>query len=327
MNCTVPLQRLEGLATPEHGLTDSEASARRDRYGSNLIVETVSADWLSVARATARDPMLWFLLGASSLFGMVGQATEAIVLLLAMIPLFGMDAFLHRRTQASIEGLSSRLASRATVIRDGAQRTVGVTEVVPGDVAVIEAGDAFPADGLILQADQLQVDESALTGEAYPVHKQALASLPRHDDEARVEGAHWGFAGTRVLTGATRLRIIYTGGETLYGEIVRSAVSGSHERTPLQRAVANLVTLLVIIAAVICVLLAWVRFRQGYGLVDSLLSALTLAVAAVFWRHCRPQANGSRRNKGGIDAKARIPYHPDSMSLADGRRPVVSRLS
>ena len=278
MNRTVPLQRLAGIDLSERGLTDAEVEARRIQYGSNLIVETVRADWLSVARATAGDPMLWFLLGVGALFWVAGQATEALILLLALIPLFGMDAFLHRRTQASIEGLSGRLAARAAVIRNGGRQVIAATELVPGDLAVVETGDACPADGVIIQADRLQVDESALTGEAYPVLKQALPELPRHDDEARIDGAQWGFAGTRALTGAARLRIVYTGGETLYGEIVRLAVGGSRERTPLQRAVADLVTLLVVSAAVICVALAWVRFRQGYGLVDSLLSALTLAV-------------------------------------------------
>jgi Ca2+-transporting ATPase len=108
-----------------------------------------------------------------------------------------------------------------------------------------------------------------------------LAELLRLDGEAQVESTHWGFAGTRVLTGQVSLRVVYTGGETLYGEIVRSAIRGAHERTPLQRAVADLVKILVGGAALVCVFLAWVRFHQGHGLLDALISALTLAVAAL----------------------------------------------
>ena len=262
-------------------MSDAEAAARRAQYGANLIVETPGAGWLPLLRETVKDPMLWFLLGTSVLFAAVGQRNEALILLLAMIPFFGMDAFLHRRTQASVEGLSGRLSHKAAVLRDNTWRGVAATELVPGDLVTVTANESFPADGLIVHADALQVDESALTGEAYPVRKKPPPPLTSYDDEAKVDGIHWGLAGTRVLTGSARVRIVYTGAETLYGEIVRSAVSGIHERTPLQQAVANLVALLLVAAAVICMILAWVRFRQGHGLVDAILSALTLAVAAL----------------------------------------------
>jgi P-type Ca2+ transporter type 2C len=281
MNRTVPLQRLEGLEGAELGLSHSEALARQDRYGANRIVEDAGTGWRSVARETIKDPMLWFLLGTGLLFGWVGEYTQAVVLMVALVPLFGMDAYLHRRTQASTEGLSGRLATQASVLRDGVRETIAAVGLVPGDLVIVGAGEAFPADGLIVSSDRLQVDESALTGEAYPVQKKALSILPRYDDEARVDAVSWGFAGTRLLTGEARLRIVYTGGETLYGEIVHSALRGSHDRTPLQRAVANLVTLLVVTAVVVCVFLAWVRIRQGHGMLDALLSALTLAVAAI----------------------------------------------
>jgi Ca2+-transporting ATPase len=278
---SVPLQRLTGLTSPEQGLSDAEAAARRAQYGANLIVETPTAGWQPLLRETVKDPMLWFLLGTSVLFAVVGERNEAIILLLAMIPFFGMDAFLHRRTQASVEGLSGRLSHKAAVLRDDTWRGIAATELVPGDLVTVTANESFPADGLIVHADALQVDESALTGEAYPVRKKPPPPLTPYDDEAKVDGIHWGLAGTRVLTGSARVRIVYTGAETLYGEIVRSAISGARERTPLQQAVVNLVTLLLVAAAVICVILAWVRFRQGHGLVDAILSALTLAVAAL----------------------------------------------
>jgi Ca2+-transporting ATPase len=281
MKRTVPWQRVEGLESAEQGLTEHEVRSRLGRYGANLIVETPRRGWLALLRDTAQDPMLWFLLGTSSLFAIVGEYNEAIILLIAMIPFFGMDAFLHRRTQASVEGLSGQLAYQATVIRDHGHQRIPATELVPGDLVMVAGGETFPADGLLVLTDSLQIDESALTGEAYPVRKEATAPLQHDGDEVQVDGNQWGFAGTRVLTGSARLRIVFTGAETLYGEIVRSAVGGSHERTPLQQAVVNLVTLLVIAAAVICVILAWVRFNQGHGAVDALLSALTLAVAAL----------------------------------------------
>jgi len=278
MHRMVPKDR---LAAPEPGLTGAEVITRRECYGANAIIETATTSWTSVVRDTVRDPMLWFLLGTGVLFALVGETTEAVVLLAALVPFFGMDAFLHRRTQASIAGLSGRLAVTATVIRDRREHTVPVDELVPGDLVVVAAGGSFPADGVIVQAEQLQVDESALTGEAYPVRKAALSLAPLLAADTRVDGHNWGLAGTRALTGEARMVVVYTGGETLYGEVVRSAVRGTHERTPLQRAVTGLVKALVVAAAVLCLVLAWVRWQQGHGLLDALLSALTLAVAAL----------------------------------------------
>lgn len=277
----VPFDRLRGLDAPAQGLSDTEAAARAAIYGSNLILEAAPKGWLDLARDTLKDPMLWFLLGTSSLFAIVGQIRESAILLAALLPLVGMDAYLHRRTHASIEGLSSRLANRATVVRQGVRQVVPATALVPGDLVVVGTGEAFPADGLVVGGDRMQADESALTGESFPVHKVAIGYLPRNEFEARVDGASWGLAGTRLLTGEAQMIVVYVGRETLYGAIARSATSGAQSRTPLQTAVGQLVVVLIVGAALLCLTLGWVRWRQGHGLLDAVLSALTLAVAAL----------------------------------------------
>jgi Ca2+-transporting ATPase len=276
-----PLDRVAELRELTSGLSSAQVAERAGHYGANLIVETPPSTWRALLRETLKDPMLWFLLGTSAVFAFVGQWTESFVMLASLVPFLGMDAYLHRRTHASTEGLSSRIAGRATVRRDGARIEIAATELVPGDLAFVGPGEPFPADGILVHGDQVQVDESALTGEAFPVPKKALAALPNAGAHARIDGEHWGFAGTRVLTGQAQLCVLRTGGETMYGEIVRSAISSEHARTPLQRAVAGLVSVLLVISAVICVGLAWVRYRQGHGLLDALLSAVTLAVAAL----------------------------------------------
>jgi P-type Ca2+ transporter type 2C len=281
MRRTVPLSRLGDLFGDERGLTGAEVAARRQLYGPNDIIEAVGRPWLELARDTARDPMIWFLVGTSALYGVLGERIEALTLILAILPLVGMDTYLHRRTRASTEGLSSRLAARASVLRDGVAVVVAATDLVPGDLVTVPPGEPFPADGLIVAGSGVQADESMLTGEAYPVAKRPLSSVPVDGAEPAVDGLHWGFAGTRVLTGDARLRVVFTGAETVYGEIVRSAASGAHARTPLQAAIASLVSALLVAAAVMCLLLAFVRLRQGYGWVDALVSAATLAIAAL----------------------------------------------
>ncbi|SMF07980.1 Ca2+-transporting ATPase [Tistlia consotensis] len=275
----LPADRLADLLASDRGLSEAEAAERRARFGSNDILEAPPGGWRDLLRDTARDPMIWFLVGVALLFALLGDYVEAAVLAAALLPLAGMDAYLHRRTRASTEGLASRLAASATVRRDGGFRVVPARELVPGDLVEVAPAEAFPADGLVVSGAGLQVDESSLTGEAAPMRKRPLPAEAGLPGEAAA--AHWGFAGTRLLAGRATLRVAYTGGSTLYGEIVRSALAGSHARTPLQQAIGRLVTVMLAAALAFCTLLAAIRLVQGHGLVDALISAVTLGVAAL----------------------------------------------
>jgi P-type Ca2+ transporter type 2C len=281
MRRALPIDRVRGMVPDAGGLTTAEVAARRQRFGPNDIIEVAQSPWWALLRDTATDPMIWFLVTTGALYAAMGDAAEALTVFGAIVPLAGMDAWLHRRTQASTEGLSSRLATRATVVRNGVEAQIPAVDVVPGDLAMVAAGEPFPADGVVLGGVNVQVDESALTGESFPVRKRALTALPPGGAEPIVDEQHWGSAGTRVLTGRASLLVVFTGGETRYGEIVRSAVGGGRERTPLQIAIGNLVTVLVAAASVMCVILALVRLRQGFGWLDAVVSAVTLAVAAL----------------------------------------------
>jgi Ca2+-transporting ATPase len=275
-----PSERIAGLLVADRGLTSAEAEVRRRRYGGNDILEDKRAGWDAVIRETALDPMVWFLVATALLFAWLGSYGEAVVLGLALLPIAGMDAYLHRRTQATTEALAGRLAPEASVLRDGAPRTLPLIELVPGDLVLVEEGSTFPADGVLAAGSNIQADESALTGEAMPVRKHPWRG-ELGDVETLADSEQWASAGTRLLTGEARLRVVFTGRETMYGQIVRSAREGQHERTPLQGAIGALVTGLVAAALLICVALAGTRYYQGFGLLDAFLSGVTLAVAAL----------------------------------------------
>jgi Ca2+-transporting ATPase len=285
MRRDIPYSRWQTLPEQGRGLTSAEVFEQRAQFGRNDILEVARNPWLELARNTLRDPMIWFLIGTGIVYAVLGSYAESISLLVAILPLIGMDAFLHRRTQASTEGLSQTLAETARVWRDGRLQEIPAAELVTGDLVAISAGEYFPADGLILEGNGLQADESSLTGEAYPVQKRPFTASPIFADaDGRVgwvDGSHWGMAGTRLLTGAAKLRMIYTGDQTLYGEIVKAAAQGNRDRTPLQTSIAHLVTTLIIISGVLCLTLAAVRLHQGHGWIDALVSAATLAVAAL----------------------------------------------
>lgn len=282
MRRILPLSRIHGSLSTIQGLTTVEAKQLRIQYGQNDIIEVSTNRWLKLAKDTILDPMIWFLVGTSILFAILGNYYQTLILLLATIPLLGMDAFLHWRTQASTQSLSSQLAVAATVIRDGRPIKIPSVEIVPGDLIIMNPGEFFPADGIIVGGTHLQVEESALTGESLPITKQILTKLvATEQDSIAIDYDHWGFAGTRLLTGQALLHVIYSGKETLYGEIVSSAVKTTQAHTPLQKAIADLVLLLIVIATVICIILAAVRYYQGYGFIDAILSAAILAVAAL----------------------------------------------
>lgn len=276
----IPPDRLADGDALNNGLSDADVIRRRTQFGFNDILVAPPSTWIDLLKDTLRDPMIWFLIVVSTLFFMLGEIKEALVLMAALVPLVGMDAYLHRRTQASTQGLANRLATIAKVLRNGNLTTIPARQIVPGDLVEVAAGEAIPADGIIVKGHELQVDESSLTGEAYPVRKMPqtnISTTTLHSTNTE----HWAFAGTRLLTGTAHMQVVMIGGETLYGEIVRSATLSNHELTPLQRAVGRLVSAMLIGALLLCMALAAIRIVQGHSLIDAFLSAVTLAVAAL----------------------------------------------
>lgn len=280
MQRPIPRERLSSAALSETGFSTAEAKTAHERYGGNEVLPETKRGGLQILLDTIKDPMLAFLAITGIVYFFLGQRTDALALILSIFPLIGMDAFLHRRTAVSTAGLASRMAEHATVIRDGEERRVPALEVVPGDLLIARAGEHFAADGILIRADSLQVDESSLTGEPVPAYKRALRELPAGELPS-VDDQHWGFAGTRILTGTAVVRVVFTGATTLYGDIARIANEERPQKTPLQHALSQLTAMLLGGAFALCVVLAGVRLFQGHGLADALVSAATLAVAAI----------------------------------------------
>ncbi|MEH0862328.1 MULTISPECIES: cation-translocating P-type ATPase [unclassified Halobacteriovorax] len=277
------LQNLRDIQITSCGLSDSEISKQRLIFGENIIVERVGNPWLELVFDTLKDPMVWFLITIASVFYFVGDIYESIILYTATIPLVFMDAFLHWRTQASTSSLRSQLSSSVIVIRENRKVSIDSNDIVPGDLVILSTKNHFlPADGIWEECDSLQVDESVLTGEAFPVNKSSIGKdTLLKQKESLVDSTFLGFAGTRVLTGNGHLRVLAIGKKTSYGEIIHSVTDITHERTPLQQAILELTRNLVYLALLFCFVLAGVRLYQGHGWLDALLSAGVLAVAAI----------------------------------------------
>lgn len=279
MRRALPRERID-FAAFDSGLPTSEAIRRAEKYGQNIIAKARQAGIARLAVETLRDPMLWFLFCVAILYALTGEWQESLVLLVAILPLTGMDAYLHWRTAAATKTLQGHLSSTVRVMRDGQRQNLASTQLVPGDILIVEAGESIGADGIVVAVRDAQVDESPLTGESLPVRKDPLTTMPR-GSAPPIDGRYWAFAGTKVLTGEIKLAVVFTGAETVYGEIIQSVVASSHEQTPLQRAIALLVKRLIVVASVFCLMLGFARLLQGKGLVDALVSSATLALAAI----------------------------------------------
>jgi Ca2+-transporting ATPase len=266
--------------TEVSGLSDSQWEMQRHLYGDNSITERQQSVAVELISDTLKDPMIWFLVIASSLFFMIGQMREAVTLLIAMIPLTGMDVFLHWRTSRSTRTLRTHLSALVEALRNGKPVMVPATSLVPGDVVFLKPNDFIPADGIFIQAQAVQIDESPLTGESLPIKKQPAQTLPS-GVEPYIDDVHWGYAGTRMLSGTASVKVAYTGLETLYGEIIQSVAATGHEQTPLQKDISRLIKKLLSAALFFCIVLAIARVIEGKGVVDALLAAATLAVAAI----------------------------------------------
>lgn len=280
----ISFETLKGLNRHDGGLTSSEVAVQRSRYGSNDIVEVAGHPLLELFIDTIKDPMIWFLVGIGTIFLITGEVGDAITLFVAILPLLLMDAVLHWRTQASTASLKGQLSSAVKVIRNSKEIEIDSREIVPGDVVVLKSGLLLPADGVFEAAKDIQVDESVLTGESLPIAKKALSAHPLtfvSEQELKIPTHTLGYAGTRVLTGEGFLRVLFTGSRTSYGEIVQSVSRMPHVRTPLQKSISRLVQFLIFVAVGFCLLLAGIRVYQGHGWLDALLSAATLAVAAI----------------------------------------------
>ncbi len=280
----VSFETLKDLNQHDGGLNSTEIDAQRTRYGANDIVEVAGHPLLELFIDTIKDPMIWLLVGIGTIFLITGEISDAITLFVAVLPLLLMDAVLHWRTQASTASLKGQLSSVVQVLRNAKEIEIDSREIVPGDIVILKPGLLLPADGVFETAKDIQVDESVLTGESLPITKKALSAHPFSfvsEQETKIPPQTLGYAGTRVLTGQGFLRVLFTGSRTSYGEIVQSVARMPHERTPLQKSISKLVQFLILAAIAFCFLLAGIRIYQGHGWLDALLSAATLAVAAI----------------------------------------------
>ncbi len=264
---------------PVTGLTSREAGRRLDSYGPNELPHARPRGLLSVFLGQFSDFMVLVLLGATAASFFLGEVGDAVTILVIVVINAVLGAFQEFRAERSLEKLKEMAAPTARVRRDGVEGRVPAVEVVPGDLLLLEAGDKPAADARLLQAMELAVEESALTGESTPVRKSAgwLGDVRAPIGERK----NMVFAGTTVVRGRAVGLVTATGSKTAMGGIAQLLSEQKNEPTPLQLRLAGLGRTLVWACLAIAGVVVVAGIMRGESVFRMFLAGVSLAVAAI----------------------------------------------
>ena len=268
------------LATdPDRGLTATEAALRLAQHGRNELPDTKRRSVAMMLAAQFTDFMILLLIGAAILSGLTGNIEDSYVILGIVAINASIGFFQEFRAERAMLALRQLTPQRAVVIRDGDAQAIAANLLVPGDVLVLEAGNAVPADLRLIETVDLKLGEAALTGESLPTEK-TIAAL---DDPLLPLGdrTNLAFKGTVVLYGRGRGIVVATGAATELGRIAGLIEGAGIVQTPLQKRLAIFGRQIAIFAIAICVLIFVIGLLRGESPLVMFLTAVSLAVAAI----------------------------------------------
>ncbi|HTY52237.1 MAG TPA: cation-transporting P-type ATPase [Methanomicrobiales archaeon] len=248
------------------GLSTEEASRRLTEYGPNRITRPWQITFLGIAKEEITEPMILLLLAVGVFYTLLASFGDALTLYAIIAALIAVEIANEYRAKKAISSLASLAEPRTKVTRDGRISEIATEEVVPGDLLVLVAGTRVAADGTIRSGVSLQLDESSLTGESFPVDKAPGGEA---------------FAGTLVLSGEGTMEAARTGRETRIGKISELARVIRPPKTPLQLAMKSLAKTLVFVALFFSIALPAIGVLQGQPLRVMFLTGLALAFATI----------------------------------------------
>ena len=284
---------LQQSGSDEAGLTAEEAAARLQQNGPNKLAEGKKTSLIARFFEQLKDPMILVLLAAAAVSGTLaaveGQGFADVIIILAVVIINAiLGVYQESKAEKAIEALQQMAAATSKVIRGGQLMTVRSEELVVGDIIVLEAGDAVPADGRLIESASLQVEEAALTGESVPVTKfidiiqlrEENADVPLGDRKNMV------YMGSTVVYGRGKAVVTGTGMQTEMGKIADALSQAQDGQTPLQIKLAQLSRVLTWLVLGICVVIFGVQVLQAGSLstevvLNSFMIAVSLAVAAI----------------------------------------------
>jgi Ca2+-transporting ATPase len=265
---------------PQRGLSAAQAEERLRTCGPNQLERTRGPSAVLMFLRQLAEPLMLLLIAAAAVSAFVtheltDSAVIGVIVLLSALLGFSQE----RRAHRALEALRAMAEPSARVVRESQPREIPAAEVVPGDLLIVEAGMRMVADARVVEEASLELDEAALTGEAYPVSKQP-AALP--DPQAPLsDRTNMLYSGTVVTRGRGRAVVVGTGMETELGKIAALLEETGETTTPLQRRLHRVGQVLIVIAAAICALVMVAGLLRRHSLQEMFLTAVSLAVAAV----------------------------------------------
>ena len=262
------------------GLSAVEVVHRFRTEGPNEIPSAQRRSLLTISWDVVREPMLLLLLACGTVYLLLGDVQEALMLLGFVVVVLGITLYQERKTERALEALRDLSSPRALVIRDGQRQRIAGRDVVRGDLLILAEGDRVAADAVVLTCTNLSTDESLLTGESVPVRKAAWDGV-QHVSRPGGEGLPFVFSGTLVVQGQGIARVQATGVHTEMGKIGKALQTVQLEGTPLQREVGRLVRRIAVLGLSLCALVVILYgFLRG-GWLEGFLAGITLAMAVL----------------------------------------------
>ncbi len=271
--------------TSERGLGEKELENLREKYGENILNTKEKKSALVIFLEQFKDFLVIILLVAATISFISGNRESTIVILAVIVMNAILGTIQHLKAEKSLESLKKMSSPKAKVIRDGEKREIDSSELLPGDIVLLEAGDIVPSDGRVLETHSLMVNESSLTGESDNVEKVCqvidISGLTIADQKNMV------FSGSLVTYGRAKVLVTAIGMKTELGKIASLLDETKETMTPLQKSLVRFGKKLSIAIIILCIVVFFMSVARGVNILESLMFAVALAVAAI------PEALGS----------------------------------
>lgn len=249
-----------------NGLSNQEAQERLKKFGENKLKEKRENKAVKIFLSQFKSPLIYILVIASTVTLVLGDVIDAAVIGAAVVLNTVLGFYQEMKAEKGVRALSRILTPKAKVIRDGQQQIIEASQVVVGDICVLEIGEKVAADGVIMESENLSLNEAILTGESVAVAKKA-------EDEA--------YAGTIIASGIGKMLVKKTGPSTALGMIAESLKELKEEKTPLQTQLDNLARKLAIMVGVICAIIFAAGLWRGDSFITMFTTSVAVAVSAI----------------------------------------------
>lgn len=270
---------LKQLNSQKGGLSNEDIVKQRETHGSNLLEESKSVSTAIIFLSQFKDFLVIILMVAAAVSAMMGKLESTLVIIAVLIINALLGTIQHVKAEQSLKSLKALSAPSSKVLREGCLIEIPSSEVVVGDILIVEAGDFIAADARIIESNSLQISESALTGESVSVEK-VIEPISK-DDVAIGDRVNMIFSSSHVTYGRGKPVVTGVGVSTEIGHIASLLKSAQEKATPLQENLDNFGKKLAILIIIISSIVFGLSLYRGAPIMDSLMFAISLAVAAI----------------------------------------------